>query len=135
MGVIFDERSRVLLVRQSADGRWTTPGGLIEPDETPAAAAVREVREETGLTVRIVGLLGVYGGPEFVVQYPNGDRSQYISIVFDCAVVEGSPIPDGVETDAVAFVGPDELARLDCQPWLHRFMPLLWRRSEKPFFE
>lgn len=84
MGVIYDRQSRVLLVRQTADGLWSTPGGVLEPDETPATAVVREVQEETGLEVSIVRLLGVFGGPSFVVQYPNGDRSQYLSAVFEC---------------------------------------------------
>jgi 8-oxo-dGTP diphosphatase len=49
----------VLAVRR-ADGQppWAFPGGQIEPGETPARAAVREAREETGLAVRITGTLG-----------------------------------------------------------------------------
>ena len=135
MGVIYDEQSRVLLVRQTADGLWSTPGGVIEPDETPAAAVVREVEEETGLKVRIVRLLGVFGGPDFVVSYPNGDRSQYLSAIFECAVLSGSLRPDGDETDDLTFAGPAEIAHLDCQPWLRHVMPLLWERSPSAFFQ
>ena len=135
MGVVYDAQSRVLLVRQTADALWSTPGGVIEPDETPAAAVVREVFEETGLETNIVRLLGVYGGPTFVVDYPNGDRSQYISAIFECAVASGSPAPDGDETDALMFAGPEELATIKCQPWMQHVMPLLWRRSAAPFYQ
>jgi ADP-ribose pyrophosphatase YjhB (NUDIX family) len=135
MGVIYDAQSRVLLVRQTADGLWSTPGGVIEPEETPATAVVREVREETGLEVGIVRLLGVFGGPAFVVHYPNGDRSQYVSAIFECAVLGGSMLPDGVETDQLTFAGPTELARLDCQPWMQHVMPLLWQRSASAFYQ
>ena len=135
MGVVYDAQSRVLLVRQSADALWSTPGGVIEPDETPATAVVREVREETGLETTIVRLLGVYGGPTFVVDYPNGDRSQYISAIFECAVVRGTPAPDGDETDALMFAGPEELATIKCQPWMRHVMPLLWKRSATPFYQ
>lgn len=135
MGIIYDEQSRVLLVRQTADSLWSTPGGVIEPDETPAVAVVREVEEETGLKVRIVRLLGVFGGPEFVVNYPNGDRSQYVSAIFECAVLSGSLRPDGDETDDLAFTGPAEIAQRDCQPWLLHVIPLLWARSPSAFFQ
>ena len=135
MGVIYDQQSRVLLVRQTADSLWSTPGGVIEPDETPAAAVVREVEEETGLKVGIVRLLGVFGGPDFVVNYPNGDRSQYISAIFECSVLSGALRPDGDETDDLTFAGPEEIAHLDCQPWLRHVMPLLWARSPSAFFQ
>lgn len=135
MGVVYDSQSRVLLVRQSADGLWSTPGGVLEPDETPATAVVREVREETGLETTIVRLLGVYGGPTFVVDYPNGDRSQYLSVIFECAVAGGTPTADNDETDAVMFAGPEEMANIRCQPWMHHVMPLLWQRSPLPFYQ
>jgi 8-oxo-dGTP diphosphatase len=135
MGVIYDAQSRVLLVRQSADSLWSTPGGIIEPDETPATAVVREVREETGLEVRVVRLLGVFGGPRFVVDYPNGDRSQYVSVIFECAVLGGTAMADGEETDAILFAGPSEVADLRCQPWMNHVMPLLWRRDATAFFQ
>ena len=135
MGVIYDEHSRVLMVRQTADGLWSTPGGVLELDETPASAVVREVQEETGLDVDIVRLMGVFGGPAFVVQYPNGDRSQYLSAIFECAVRGGSLMPDGDETDQLTFAGPTELTRMNCQPWMQHVMPLLWQRSPSPFYQ
>lgn len=51
----------VLLAHWNESGRhgWTLPGGGIDPGEHPADAAVREVREESGYTVALVGLLGV----------------------------------------------------------------------------
>ena len=61
-GHVFDEESRLLLVQQREGGIWSTPGGVIELDEHPADAAIREMWEETGLEVRIDCLLGVYGG-------------------------------------------------------------------------
>ena len=59
--VIFDDRGRVLLVRQSYGARlWGIPGGAMEPGESPQAAAVREALEETGLVVELDHLVGVY---------------------------------------------------------------------------
>jgi len=58
--------SRVLIVR-TYDGKWQLPGGRLEGGEKHWDAARREVREETGLRVTILGLTGVYG---------RGDRSR-----------------------------------------------------------
>jgi 8-oxo-dGTP diphosphatase len=54
--VVRDAAGRLLLVRRAHDpeaGRWTLPGGRVEPGESPAAAAAREVAEETGLEVAV----------------------------------------------------------------------------------
>ncbi len=71
---IFDADGQLLLVRQKDNNTWSTPGGLIEPDERPADAARREAWEETGLLVHTNQLLGVYGGPECVVRAPSENR-------------------------------------------------------------
>ncbi|MHB9288599.1 NUDIX hydrolase [Halobacteriales archaeon Cl-PHB] len=49
-GVVFDDRGRLLLIRNT-DGVWLLPGGSVKPDESLAAAMVREVHEETGVDV------------------------------------------------------------------------------------
>jgi 8-oxo-dGTP pyrophosphatase MutT (NUDIX family) len=54
-GVILDDRGRVLLVQHRNHGRWMQPGGSIEPHEDPAAAAVREIAEETGVLAEPLG--------------------------------------------------------------------------------
>jgi ADP-ribose pyrophosphatase YjhB (NUDIX family) len=61
-GVALDDAGRLLVVLRSNEpnpGLWSVPGGRVEPGETPAAAAVREVAEETGLVVEAGPLLGV----------------------------------------------------------------------------
>ena len=59
--VVFDRQARVLLIRRArppAAGSWTLPGGRVDPGETPEAAVVRELREETSLDARVVCGLG-----------------------------------------------------------------------------
>ena len=57
------ERPVVLIERHFAPLGWALPGGFVEVGETVEAAAVREAREETGLDVELVELLGVYSDP------------------------------------------------------------------------
>jgi 8-oxo-dGTP diphosphatase len=98
-----DDQDRVLLVRQVDSGQWSTIGGLVEPDEAPRAAAVREAREEAGVDVELLGILDVVGGRSFRVHYPNGDTTAYVSTVFDARVVGGTPAADGEETSEVGW--------------------------------
>jgi len=64
---VWIRRGRVLLVERGREpfrGMWALPGGFVELEETVEQAVVREVREETGMNVRPVGLVGVYSGPD-----------------------------------------------------------------------
>lgn len=85
--VIRDRAGRFLLHKRTDfnDG-WGPPGGILEPGETLVECARREAREETGLTVRVVHLVGLHSGPEWDIDYPNGDRSQQWSAIFECRV-------------------------------------------------
>jgi 8-oxo-dGTP pyrophosphatase MutT (NUDIX family) len=102
---------RVLLVRRADDGRWTPVTGIVDPGEEPADAGVREVLEEAGVVARPERLALVQTLPP--ITYANGDRSQYIDLVFRMGWVEGSPHPaDGENTDARWFA-LDDLPELD----------------------
>lgn len=57
---IIDEAGRILLIRRSDNGRWATPGGLLEVGETPAAGAVREAFEESGVRCEPLALVAVH---------------------------------------------------------------------------
>ena len=134
-GIVYDERDRILLVRQSAGGVWSAPGGSVDPNETPADAVVREVWEETGLYVDPIRLLGVYGGPSCVVTYPNGDRTAYVMTVFECGVRGGTLCATSDETTAAAFVGASELSRYRTSPWVQHVLPGLYDRSRSGHFD
>lgn len=76
--VILDER--ILLVRRGRDphrGAWALPGGFLENDENAEEGVVREIKEETGVNVKVVGMVGVYSEPD---RDPRGT----VSIAFLC---------------------------------------------------
>ncbi len=100
-GAVTDDQGRVLLVRRADNDEWEPPGGVVERDEDLLSALVREVREETGYTVRPIRLTGVYKNMTLGI----------VALVFRCTVAEGSA-RTGRESRAVRWVTPDELPRL-----------------------
>ena len=119
---VRDADGRVLLARHVEGDRWVLPGGAIEPGETPADAAIREVWEETGLLVRLTRLVGVFGGPHHVVQYRNGDRASYVSCAFEAVVDSGEARPDETELSELRFVFEPEAKDLPLAPWLQEVL-------------
>lgn len=81
--VILNESNKLLLQKKS-DGSWSLPAGMIEPAESPSQAVVREVREETGLKIKVERVLGVFGGEGFGFTYPNGDQVEYTVVLLKC---------------------------------------------------
>lgn len=106
---VVDERSRVLLVRQAADGLWSLPGGAQDFGETPSQCAARECREETGYRVRVVELIGAFSSLA-IDGFPNGE-SEYVGLLFYAEVIGGGPEASG-EIAAVGWFDVDECPSL-----------------------
>ncbi len=87
--VVHDDA--VLLVERADNGRVTPVTGIVDPGEQPAVAAVREVLEETAITASADALVRVNALPP--MEHANGDRAQYLDIVFRCRYVSGEPFP------------------------------------------
>jgi len=133
--VAMHDREKGLLVCKHADRKiWVIPGGLIEPGEQPADAAVRETWEETGLTVEITGILGVYGGSDLIVDYPNGDQAAYIGTIFRGRIVAGTMRPDGSEILDVRYFTIEELVRVPHSRWMDRCLDVLFAADGEPHF-
>ena len=106
-GAVFDPDGRVLLGWRPDFCVWTLPGGIIDPAEQPADAAVREVFEETGVVALPEVLTSVTVSAPMT--YPNGDEVQYLEYCFRCRLAGGQAgVGDG-ELSAVGWYGPDDL--------------------------
>jgi ADP-ribose pyrophosphatase YjhB (NUDIX family) len=108
-GALFELDGGIVLVQRDIEpgyGKWTFPGGFVERGETTEAAAEREVLEETGLQVRVSGIVGLYS---YEGQIPA-------IAVFRADVIGGEPLPLD-ETMAVRGYGRDEI------PWLDLAFP------------
>jgi ADP-ribose pyrophosphatase YjhB (NUDIX family) len=87
--IVTDEDGRILLHRRRDNDMWALPGGVMEIGESLGECVVREVREETGLEVEPVGIVGIYSDPKHVFAYDDGEVRQEFSICFECRIVRG----------------------------------------------
>jgi ADP-ribose pyrophosphatase YjhB (NUDIX family) len=113
-GVILSDRARICLVRRAHDpgfGKWTFPGGFVDVGEAPAAAALRELAEETGLRGEIERFVGIYAslGPQ---------GRPVVILVYAGRLKAGTSAPEGAapvggsdEIEEVRWFGPSDL------PW------------------
>jgi len=131
----FDDAGRVLLVRHAEGNDWSTPGGMIEPYELPADAAVREMWEETGLYVELIRLVGVFGGRSCSNTYANGDKLAWVSSVFAARRLRGQLRPDGVETLEVRYFSMEETRAVRCKPHVPMFLDAAWGPQQHAQFQ
>jgi 8-oxo-dGTP pyrophosphatase MutT (NUDIX family) len=97
--IIFNDEGKFLLTRRTDNGQWCLPGGAMEPGETVAEACEREVFEETGLSVRVKRLVGVYSHADQLVVYADGGQFQIVALHFEAEVIGGELALSNETTD------------------------------------
>jgi 8-oxo-dGTP pyrophosphatase MutT (NUDIX family) len=110
-----DERGRVLLQRRRDTGQWAIPMGKQELGETVAQCAIRETGEETGVTVEVTGILGIYSDPGHIVAYSDGEVRQEYEVILLGRPVSGQPTVND-EASEVGWFTVAELEALDIHP-------------------
>lgn len=109
--IVVDDTGRVLLHRRRDNDMWALPGGKMDLGESLADCAVREVREETGLEVEPVGVVGIYSDPKHVFSYDDGEVRQEFSICLECRI-KSNQIGVSDESSEVAFHAPSDIEHL-----------------------
>jgi 8-oxo-dGTP pyrophosphatase MutT (NUDIX family) len=113
--VVTDTDDRVLLIHRTDNDRWALPGGGIELGENARDALVREVREETGIDVRVTGIVGIYSDPHHVIAYDDGEVRQQFSLCFT-AEPTGGTLTGSSESREVRWVPVGDIETLDMHP-------------------
>lgn len=113
VGAVVLHEGRVLLVqrgRPPAQGKWSLPGGLVDLGETTAAAARREVAEECGIEVRLVGVAGVVDR----VTRDEAGRVRYHYVLIDyLAYADSDMVIAGSDAADVRWVPAEHVHTLD----------------------
>ncbi len=133
VGAVIVEQGRVLLIRRGTEpmlGQWTLPGGLLEVGESLLAGVVREVREETGLTVEPIELIELLDRIQ-----REGERIRYHYVIADylCRLV-GGQLQAASDADAVRWVERAEWnshSALKIDPITARVLEDGWQRALK----
>jgi len=114
VGAVVLDGDRVLLVRRGqapSVGRWSIPGGLVGLGERLEDAVVREIEEESGLRVRVLGLCGVI---DRVIHGDGADGVRYHYVIIDyVSAVEGGVLRAGSDAAEARWVRRDELPTYD----------------------
>jgi 8-oxo-dGTP pyrophosphatase MutT (NUDIX family) len=111
-GVAAVNGGRILLVKRTDDGTWCLPGGRVEFGESIDECARREFIEETGCSVELTRLLGVYSRPvDQTHRYPDGDVVQFVGVVFE-GMAGPAVGPLAGDTTEIRWFGADELPTL-----------------------
>jgi 8-oxo-dGTP pyrophosphatase MutT (NUDIX family) len=87
--IIFNGEGKFLLTQRSDNYQWCLPGGAVESGESVAEGCEREVLEETGLSVRVLRLVGVYSHSDQLVVYKDGNKAQIVAIHFEAEIIGG----------------------------------------------
>ncbi|SET54343.1 ADP-ribose pyrophosphatase YjhB, NUDIX family [Salinibacillus kushneri] len=107
--VLILNENNELLLQQRIDGGWGLPGGLMELGESLENTARREVKEETGLNIDRLELLGVFSGPDYYFKVSNGDELYSVTAVFLTNEVQGAIEMDKEESIDVKYFNLHEL--------------------------
>jgi len=117
VGALVVREQSLLVVRMSygpTQGRYMLPGGLLDPGETLDVAAAREVREETGIDARPIGIVGVR------TRYDGPHNDTYVIWLLEH--LAGEPMSDGYENDDARFFTFTEIAERDDVVYLVKYL-------------
>jgi ADP-ribose pyrophosphatase YjhB (NUDIX family) len=131
--LVLDDTGRLLMIRRTDNDKHAIPGGRHELGETMTEAVIRETIEETGITVEVTGLIGIYSNPHHVMAYDDGEVRQEFSICFRARPISGEPRTSN-ESSEVRWVDPARLDELDIHPSIRLRIDHGLQERAEPFY-
>jgi ADP-ribose pyrophosphatase YjhB (NUDIX family) len=131
--VVTNDRAEILLIRRSDNDNWALPGGAVDLGESLAEAAVREVKEETGIDCEVTGLVGIYTDPKHIILYTsNGEARQEFSVVLTALARGGSPAVSS-ESLEVGWYRSDDMSNLPIDRSMRLRLSHFYERRSEPY--
>jgi ADP-ribose pyrophosphatase YjhB (NUDIX family)/quercetin dioxygenase-like cupin family protein len=112
---VVNENRDILLVQRADSGKWSMPGGVLELNEDIEGCAIREVKEETGLEIKVEGLVGTYTNPDVLIAYSDREIRREFTIVVAARAEVGELAADS-ESTKVAWVQLEQALDLPMAP-------------------
>lgn len=131
--IVRDDAGRLLMIRRTDNDRYAIPGGAQDIGETISQTVVREVAEETGITVEVAGLVGIYSDPEHVIAFSDGEIRQEFSICFRARPV-GGELSTSSESKEVLWIEPEQLDELNIHPSIRLRIKHGMEDRDEPFY-
>jgi ADP-ribose pyrophosphatase YjhB (NUDIX family) len=131
--IVVNDQGEILMIRRTDNDNWAVPGGGMDLGESITDAAVRETQEETGITCKVTGLVGIYTNPRHVILYTsNGEVRQEFSIVFTAQPTGGELRPTS-ESSEPQWVSPATVASLQMHPSMRQRIQHYLDKRPEPF--
>ena len=129
---VRNDQGELLLIQRTDNSLWALPGGAQDLGESVIQAAQREVQEETGITVEITGISGIYSDPRHVIAYDDGEVRQEFSLCFHAKPVSGDLTPSS-ESRKVCWVSPDSVEGLKMHPSMRLRVDQALKQEAEPY--
>lgn len=113
--VWVEHLGKVLMIERSDSGKWSLPGGTMEYGESLEVCATREVLEETGIAVEVVGMVGVFTDSRHRIEYGDGEVRQEFAVVYRGKYLHGTPT-SSPESPRVQWVPLEQLEEISMDP-------------------
>lgn len=111
--MVFNDKNEILLNLRSDTNTWGIPGGSMELYETIEETAVRELKEEAGISADKLELVSVLSGDEYYFEYPNGDKMCTVIVLFKVINYTGEIKVSDNESKQLKFFSLDELPNME----------------------
>jgi len=130
---VQDDQGRLLMIRRTDNDMFSIPGGAQDIGESIGHTVIREVKEETGIDVDPIDLIGVYSDPSHIIVYTDGEIRQQFSICFRARPIGGT-VQTSTESKEVLWVDPEYISKLNIHPSIKLRIKHGFEHQQRPYF-